>query len=160
MKKKTIQTIADFVIAIAVGVVTAVVAQKTYSNSEYFFNLYNNVEAADELLQQAYWYVTLSWMTISLGVAGMVFLTAIGSIILKSNSFRHNLIFISIAVLLSGVFLTMNLLIGGNIYLHGFVITANIFLSVVLILAYGILSYFDNKRLVRQETTNNTGTSV
>ncbi|MDR0752453.1 MAG: hypothetical protein LBF12_07765 [Christensenellaceae bacterium] len=149
-EKKIIQIIISFVILIPIGIFVCAIGDDMDVTAKHYFNLYDNVEAADMFLHQAYWFETLKWLTASLGMLLFVFLVSICTIITKYNSSKYNIIFIFIAVASAAILVPVSLCFGAILSLHKFIVILDVLLSSLICLAYIFTSDHSHNKLIKK----------
>jgi hypothetical protein len=149
MKKKTLQIIGDFAIALACAIPTGLLAERQNEGYKYFYNLFIH-ESDTQLAIMAKLYISRCWTIIWCGISLVVLLMSVYSIIIKANSLKHNIAFIIISLFFAGSVWGINLLLGENESLQFLINVINPIFIGFFTVGFAVTSYFDSKNNIIQ----------
>ena len=144
LKKKTLQIIGDFAIALACAIPSGLLAKRQNEGYKYFYNLFMH-ESDPQLEIMAKWYISRCWTIIGCGISLAVLLMSVYSLIIKANSLKHNITFIVISIFFAGSVWGLNLLLGGNASLQFLIDVINPILIGFFTVGFAVTSYLDSK---------------
>lgn len=145
MKKRILQFVGDFIIAIACAIPTGFLAEKYNDGYKYFYNLFM-YESDPQLLMMAKWYRSQCWLILGCGISLTALLMSVYSLFLRANSCKHNIISIILSMIFAGISFGLNLLLGGNASLQFLINIINPILIGCFIVVFGITSNLDSKK--------------
>ena len=154
MKTRKIQIVGDLIIALVCAVPTAFFAEQYNEGYKYLYNLFM-YESDYQLLTMAKWYISRCWIVVGCGVSLLVLLMSAFSLIIKANSFKHNITFIILSIFFAVMVFGINQLLGVNASLQFLLGIVNRILIYTFILVFGFRSYFDSKKQRLQKLQNN-----
>lgn len=117
-----------------------------YDSYVHYLELYTNLEQAEELLRSAYWYHSISFLIISIGIIIYVILSLAGGLLLKYNDKKFIGKYLIVSILLLVITTVSTYFFGSFIVGHKLLIFFNISISICLVVSYSSLSYFNNKK--------------
>lgn len=145
MKTRKFQIVGDLIIALVCAIPTGFFAEKYNEGYKYYYNLLM-YESDPQLLTMSEWYISRCWLVVGCGVSLTVLLMSVYSLIIKANSFKHNITFIILSIFFAVLVFGVNQLLGLNASLQFLLDIANRILIYTFILVFGFLSYFDSKK--------------
>ncbi len=138
------QIIGDYIIGLSCAIPTGLLAERQNDGYKYFNNLFIH-ESDPQLEIMAKWYLSRCWTIIGCGISLAVLLMSVYSLIIKANSFKHNIAFIIISMFFSGSILGLNLFWGVNASLHFLINIINPILVYFFTVGFAVTSYLDSK---------------
>jgi len=147
MKIKTF--IYDIILVIVISILVIMLFPKYYDSYTYYIKLYRELEQSTDLLKSAYWYQSVSFMIVALGFSMYTLLSLISGLLLKYNDRKFSLVFILITVFIILVIILSTYFFGTSINAHTILIVFNTLISICLAVTHSIMSYFNNKKLLK-----------
>lgn len=117
-----------------------------YDSYLHYLDLYNTIEQSEELLRSAYWYHSISFLIISVGIIIYVILSLLSGLLLKYNDKKFIGKYLIVSILLLVIITVSTYLFGSFIVGHKLLLFFNISISICLVISYSLLSYFNNKK--------------
>ncbi len=147
MKKRIFQIVGDFIIALVCAIPTGFLVEKQNEGYKYYYNLFM-YESDPQLSIMSKWYISRCWLIIGCGISLTVLLMSVYSLIIKANSFKHNITFIIISMFFAGSVLGLNQLLGGYASLQFLLNIINPILVCFFIVGFAVTSYLDSKKSI------------
>ena len=141
---RKLQIIGDYIIGLPCAIPTGLLAERQNDGYKYFNNLFIH-ESDPQLEIMAKWYLSRCWTIIGCGISLAVLLMSVYSLIIKANSFKHNIAFIIISMFFSGSIWGLNLFWGVKTSLHFLINIIDPILVCFFTVGFAVTSYLDSK---------------